>query len=870
MDGEPSVISTQKLKKRAMNLTELHQIRSRKGDDLSFVFQDELYTNYWDYIQRSLMPTWKREGVYTFYLFQPLMSLIEAFFDQDPGVFQTQLSRLEFRLSSCPARDVNYLYGLEIELPDNQSGYLIDLLLDARDLDSSLMRQDLESRFLALAKTICQANPSIISTSPALAKIHALQKAGPWFDLAHLHQLIANLDIPHPTPIRPRSASPHSHTETSPRARPSRRMENHSQSTIQAHPLDDQYDLLQEAHNELLTFTDSQLTSKPYPRVWQFLIGKIKNLYTIYWNLIIDTPDDYFRCKNSKNHPWILLAQYLAGAGHIDSDYYKVLIPTLTQSAIEPLGQESLTAHPLHEFILSGDNSELIHIQNTKERAKILGQLDNFNARVPRPLVSKEKNRLKAVAPDVFEHFFTKRLFMSHEPSISLATIEALKALVNGSVNNEGLTQDIISPDQYSLTEQSFSDLVAYLSTIAPDEENRLYQQRINYNGDSVLFSELMDATQASIEEKRRCATQIGVYIAKLVIDYNHNARFSDAIEQNPNLKERLRYMRDCSARKIPRDYDLLDTDAANKRAMTLLVALLTSTLDYQNFTGNIIQLFDYSNTVPKTAKKIFEILRPAADISHLRHIRYDYTHMQEHILRPAVATPHSGRYENTQQWYEQALSDDFFSSKTKTCFEPESILNVLWTMARTNSELQNTLEALLDKLMQIYLSITDSNTKWIKLNIELTKFLMNGCLPDHKNKILEALRDNESTKTNSETLIQMGKAFFITRLALAGCSNLSGMPWLKLFSPSPNPRNSLHYDLLINDLHTQIDPMAAVPDEPELTLQQIIKELHRFLESDGQYLNKIPMKNYLKPFLQEAEEINHPICSSSSTVLNT
>lgn len=919
LNGELSVINGNKSKLRALNLTELHRIRSKKGSDLSFVMKDELYCDFWDYFQRQLIPGWKRDGMYTFYLFNPLLNLIETFFEKNINSFQSQLNMFEFHLAACPAGDVNQLYGLNIALPDNQSAYVIDILLDCYYLVETLVKKNdaefqsmfsqlekhlagnpivktsslsdlrtqfptlsndsldllldcyerkmnLQSKLVALAATICHYNPSIISHSPALTKVYLDQKAGPYFNIQHLHQLISNLNIDHPAPIRPRSVSPQPSMDIPHRHKVLRRMENYSNPVIHTTALDEIDDArrpLREAHRELLAFTDSQLDTKPNPKVWQFLINKIKELFAIYWSLIIDTPDDYFRSKNKKNHPWIQLAQYLAGAGHIDSNYYSLLIPSLTQQ-IEPITLECLTSYPLSDFILSNSNNELIYLPATRTLAEMNGQMSNYNSQYAHPFLPKEKARLKAVDLEIYDHFFTQRQFINHEPSISMATIEALRNLVNGSVNKEGLTEEILSPDQYAITEESYSQFIAYLATISPEEEKRLYAQRINYNGDTILFSELMDATQASSEEKRRCATQNGVYIAKLVIDYNHETRFSNAIETNNILEERLRYMRSCSARKVFYDYNNLDTTTANKRAMMLLVNLLTTSFHYQNFSGNTITLFGYTNTVPSTAKKIFEQLKAAELYSHLRHIRYDYVHMIEHILRPAVTKPHSRRYENTQRWYEQVLSGEIFSPESKSSFEPELIIKTLWDIASNNSKLQNTIEVFLDRFMQIYLLADDPNSKWIKLNIELNKFLIKECTPEQKNEILTAFRNNESVKINSEMMVQICKAFFINRLAMAGCSDLPVTPWLKLFSQNPDQRNSFNFKLIKTDLQTIIKPLPAIPDDLESTMHQILKTLSCFLEADHKYRNKMPMRDYLKPFTQDVEEINQPTCSSS------
>src|SRR5690606_25203947 len=65
-------------------------------------------------------------------------------------------------------------------------------------------------------------------------------------------------------------------------------------------------------------------------RISEEIIEKLRDIYARRWRLVIDTPNDYTRQQTGENKPWIALAQHLAGSGHVDKNYYRLLMPTVT------------------------------------------------------------------------------------------------------------------------------------------------------------------------------------------------------------------------------------------------------------------------------------------------------------------------------------------------------------------------------------------------------------------------------------------------------------------------------------------------------------------------------------------------------------
>ena len=102
---------------------------------------------------------------------------------------------------------------------------------------------------------------------------------------------------------------------------------------------------------------------------------------------------DYTRQQRSTNLHWIRLAQILAGAGYIGSNYYRFLMPTLTAD-IDPVKKELITEYPLSHYVLSEDARDLILLDNSALRYESTQTFYNCTTFIPQPFTRVETLRI--------------------------------------------------------------------------------------------------------------------------------------------------------------------------------------------------------------------------------------------------------------------------------------------------------------------------------------------------------------------------------------------------------------------------------------------------------------------------------------------
>lgn len=644
---QPSaVFSTYDLKKimpRALTLSEMFRIRSKKGDELAKEIDNETYANLWDYIIRRIAPTWQQKGKCPEHLLPNLLEVIESYFNakarnQTLEGFHQKLKSFTQSLAACSLDDINHFYGIEI-FGRNQNRYLVNILLDC-----FTETPDLEEKLTDVARWICRFDPTMISKCENLIPIYKILKVGEYFDIIHLRQLINKLDA----------------------------------DTAEIKP-------------QIQVFLEKIPATG---EISKEIIAEIKKLYAFRWQTIKDSPDDYLRKQKGENRSWIRLAQYLAGAGYIEANYYKLLIPTLTQD-IDSISLDLPTNYPLSQCILSEDEKELIYLPNCVAQHRANGTFYHFSEGRYRKLAAKELERLPFAELQFYEYYAQVVAIEEESLPLKKSTVMAIKELVNGTLNPYALRLGHnITAEQEQVAEEAYFKFFEFVNNLPEDELNRLYTHAVIWRGQKRNVHEILAEVQlnetpkvdkssaaqttdvsskaniskdqlgekksidtqkedllegpgftkeispnetlkidnnsaaqtigtpqeqnvirvqsgekespATQEEhslkeptvakeippkQRECIAFAGQFFAKIVADYAPQEKFDAAIEKISLAA--LDEIRLCSAQLVFREWDSLDDKEATRRALTILVSLITHNFSCVWGTGTSLQFWD-------------------------------------------------------------------------------------------------------------------------------------------------------------------------------------------------------------------------------------------------------------------------------------
>lgn len=796
-----SVFSTfdmpKEIKPRSLTLKELLRIRSKRGEGLSFSFKDETYSSFWNYVMKQVAPTWQKTGEYPLHLLSMLLNVVEDYCqaktnNDDLRQFHQHLDEFAKSLATCPVRDVNHLYGIPIRVQE-KTYYLIEILLDCfQDTE------DLHEKLKGVAQWLCRFDPSLISKHKDLEPIYKTFNIGNHFNATHLRKLVANLDIGDTRELKP---------------------------LIEA----------------VLQDIDSSI-DKIEPEV----IRQIKDIYAKRWGAIIDTPNDYTRMQNNANRGWIRLAQHLAGAGYIETNYYKLLIPTLKHDT-DLVTCENLIAFPLSHFILSDNGAELIYLPNCVNHHKANGTFYNCTHPQPRHLSQKELARLPFAAPQ-FHDYFLRVVETEEDPAISKRTVEALRALVNGSLNPVGLLAGHdISKTQQELAEKAYADFLEYLAGLPEDELARLYKQKILFHTKQVTFAAVMENVQLNNEDDRECIAVFGQYLAKLVVDYDPTTRFRKEIERHVGIDD----MRQCSAKKVYREYDGVDAKEATRRVLTIFVSLMTHSFSYLPFTGTALRVWDHTNTTTETGKELFKALELAIELGEFKQIRFIYASLIEKIIKPAVAETDfitkCTRYDDTFRWLKTLEDGSMFKPENTCCFDPELLLTVLAPLVE-KSKSRLLVEKFLDQLIQTLMQPQNAYLKWIRINIEFNKLLNDERLSTQDRTYILSILRQTSESVKSAQFTQSCMNFLVHRAASLGardaCKKQAG-----LFGSGPGQYRS-NYNEITKILTDELSPLLnAILSGKQLAVSEIANSVKEGVKKSAE---KIQSSMIMLSYLQE------------------
>ncbi|KTD22072.1 Uncharacterised protein [Legionella lansingensis] len=802
---------------RALTLKEMFRIRSKKGDELAKQIDNEIYANFWDYLIRRIAPTWQQKGKCPEHLLPTLLGVIESYFDakatrSDSGEFKKKFDAFIKELESCPLQEINHFYGIEI-YGKKRNYYLIDALLDC--LQST---EGLEEKLMDVARWLCRRDPTLISQCKNLMPIYETLKVGQYLDVTHLTQLVSKLDLGI-EPVR--------------------------------HKVKQLIKALQQT---------GQITEE--------IIQNIKEIYRLRWEHIIDSPKDYLRKQDGENRSWIRLAQYLAGAGFIDGNYYKLLIPTLKRDT-DPVTLENITSYPLSYFILSEDQTELIYLPNCVRNHQSNGTFYCCTADTPRMLSTKELSRLPFAAVEVYEYYLQVVANEEIAPPISKRTVLALRDLVNGTLNPKALRLGHkITKDQEKIAEASYLKFAEFVNALPADEFARLYAHTVVWRGQKKRVSEIIAAIQDPNEdptensEGRECIAVASQFFAKLVIDYDPEIKFRLDIEEAPLAA--LNEMRLASAKHVFRDWDHISEEEATKRALSIVVSLMTHNFSYLWLTGVPLHISGHSNTTTETGSELLKAVQLALELGDLSKMRFIYTYVINRIVEKALAqtdlkTKYT-RYEDTISWLKSIKDESMFKPEKSLCFDPKLILVVL-VPSLSKIKGKALVEKFLERLIQTLLQPQNDCLKWVHINIEFNKLLNSDVLSfKHRQEILGTLRRTTGPVSEGDFIQQLSN-FLVHRLSALGVRNNTSQG---LFGVDPGVYN-LSFKAIKGLLHRSLSMSHTIDATQKDAINKVFALLRECIQHPELFEANSALCDYLDSF--DKKRVTIPKAEKNITV---
>lgn len=781
---------------RPLSLNELLKIRLKGQQEASF----------WNYFKLNILSNWCLKGAVPKQMLPSLLEILEIYFSpkeaiEKQALIKSKLTSWSKSLCECPIDDVNCLYGQTIKVGANKL-FLIDILLDLLHEKN----EDITDKLLGVVKWLFNYDGSYILYREALRDLmtsaiegtitleEALQtgkdsypfklreiykelKAGPWFDVSQLTHYFPSMLEGSPGRIKGKIV------------------------TLMGQS--------QEAHAIDLN-----------------LLGLISSLYDWRWAQIKGTKKDYTSDQVEANVKWIRLAQLLAGAGYIKSNYYRFLMPTIKYD-IDPVQLDSITAYPLTYYLLSQDEHELILIRNCIDHFKVSGYFSNCNATPPMPLTKIEISRLQYADRRYRKFMNTATLARLDEEPISVNTVKAIYNLVDQSLFTIGLQfgQDY-NELQSTSADKAYYTFYNFLHHLPEDERTRLNAQRILFNGKYVSFGQIMGKIR-----KGECIAVYGQYFVQLLVDYDPYKLFKPEIESNLPLKQ----MRANTRKKVYYEYQHINTEEAERRLKIMALSLLNA--DFQGHDVKEEVTFHHvSKQLTGVPKEILQTLIASIESTEVNHSRFVYSRVVETMVKPAYA---AGKQSMPVHRWLMSIQDNSLFTKKDAWIKPTRLLQIISMPDFIVSPRMHSLfEQFYDECLQIYAQNHQNIVIELLINYKFGQLIQSLDETTRKELFLSIDKPHEETP-----VLSLLEANILHRLAVIGSEHLQSKEQLRFFGHE-------YYTTLKELLKNQLGSKSS-------SLQKIISNLNVAVASlDGSLCSdkvKSLMIKYLEKFSSES-----------------
>lgn len=378
--------------------------------------------------QAVVLKQWRNNGVYPYEIISSQLDFLKYYFENylekrksptisnDPA-FLNLLHELISEFEHCNRDDVRFFYSQNIAMGQQT---VLEFFQRLTQTNSEDIRAEMEAFAIFLSKF----DPSLILDCQMLKPVYEANFVGPGFTLSRFRESIL--------PLLMRKSS----------------------SNIKPH-----LESYQKQIESQQTFTKEN-------------VSQLMSIFSLRWNEIAGTPEDYTRDQDGVNWIWILAARLLVGAKIIPDnlDVYNVLMPTIKRTHV---GLDRLSIIPLSNLILSEDGTDLISLdasvavyqqardqkQQTRDQ-KTQKRFHNCNVYPHLKFTPLEVERISYAAKR-----FRRYVNIIHNDStigqglpLKRSSVHMFYSLLNASIR-EGITPERLS-DLYS----SFGDKLSQLS----------------------------------------------------------------------------------------------------------------------------------------------------------------------------------------------------------------------------------------------------------------------------------------------------------------------------------------------------------------------------------------------------------------------
>ncbi len=678
------------------NFTQLFPIslvelsRFRQGAGHRFLIDNSAYNNLWEYLSQKVFPHLQHYGDIPITVLPPFLELMTTYFEMKAACTDFSEFKKKFRhwlgcLYECSVSEVNQLYGVKIAL-SGKNYYLLELLIDIHEAKTFV----LDEHFAAIAQWLNKYNPSYVVEHQALDFLYQEMDSG-----KHLSQTLLKRLI---------------------------------EKCASDYTVDDQI-----TEKMAILLSDIESTASLQKR----MIEQLRDIYTLRWAKVLDTPLDYLRLQTHANESWIRLAQYLAGSNRIHSNYYQFLMPTI-QNSQEDVFDCPVTDYPLSHYVLSEDKSRLILLDVCVSHYRSKGTFRYWKDEQWMSLSAIEIERVQYAAK-AFASYYQDQLSKQRHPSVSLTTVKAIKTLIDGCLYPKGLNfGNEYNASELQEAERAVLAFADYYLSLEQDEQDVLKQQIIIYRGERKTFESLWEGAVIN----RECIALFGFFLMQLVLNYAPAWRFSAKIEEK--LSKDIALMRENSTHQVFSDYNNLSKKDAERRCQLIFLSLMTHSFKMRLFCGKPLEFWDCENSVHGVAKQIFDHLIPMIQNKDFRNSRFVYAQIMESIIKPALAAkPFSVRVTSSDtfnRWLIDIKEVKLFSREFKY-YEPEQLLQFLLSLDAKPDFSNFRFKNIISQLIRTCAQEKHALDKKLRANIILIKFISSFEM-NQAEQLLDAMSD--------------------------------------------------------------------------------------------------------------------------------
>lgn len=752
-------------------------------------------------LRQSIVRGWRVQGTIPRSIFVALQEILDYYLKTyyesesvqsgttDPRFVELK-GKLIQSLKLCRFTDVYHLYGsvLEVEqTPENVKILMVDLLTKwLVNEDHTDVKREIE----AVAGFLCSYNPSCIFESESYRPFYMKYSIGSGFSLLTFADCLMEL-------IKV------------------------SKSTIK------------------LQLTELIRQTKDNSLPIDFFVQKLQSIYALRWQeMMLDKMVDYTRKQDGDNEWWIRTAQLLCGAKLIPENYYRFLMPTIIHDE-NAYTLEPLVHFPLNYFILSEDGTYLIFLENSVKHYHQKKVFFNCSVNPPIKFTPLEEARLP-FANARFKKYI--QYLHVNQPSIKIETVDIIKKLVDGSLDERGL-DPLIRPDEDQVTAAACAYVDFYLALDSLDvaEKNNLFAQRISYRGSNYTVEDLLNKVNRGNLDG--CVSSCGKFFAKLVMDYAPWKKFSNKIENSHLIGVDL--MRRDSAKKVFSDYENIREDEAVNRNNILMISLMTYFFNDRN--SSKINFLGYSNRANQEVHAIFNLLKEYIEgVNHRTEARHVYVSVVEGIIYPIIIQDLDKMFtEETHMWFRKIIDGTLFTENV-IYYDPKKMFVGLCQFEKFH-RYASIVSPFLEELITIDMSRCNESIKIVRAHLAFFK-LLNKCDSDQKRRLLESVRTVKCDKLISRYY----DAYFNWRVRQLSPKFNSIYDMFSFFiMPKPQEEVGYHHMCLLNAKPTDWTKYNSLADVMQLIAKLISEQTLAVRDSELSLVNSelLSMQSFQSQF---------------------